>query len=81
MEVRLVWAGHEHQELGWRHAREHFAAAERLAKRAKKLVDNCFCPKPEDKPCPMIAVAPVEPEPTYSTSHAENADEVGECAS
>ena len=64
MEVRLVWAGHEHQELGWRHAREHFAAAERLAKRAKKLVDNCFCPKPEDKPCPMIAVAPVEPEPT-----------------
>jgi hypothetical protein len=32
MEVRLVWAGHENKELGWRHAREHFAAAERLAK-------------------------------------------------
>jgi hypothetical protein len=30
MEVRLVWAGHENKELGWRHAREHFAAAERL---------------------------------------------------
>lgn len=53
MEVRLVWAGHEHQELGWRHAREHFAAAERLAKKAQKLADNCFCP-PEEKPCPML---------------------------
>ena len=62
MEVRLVWAGHENKELGWRHAREHFAAAERLAKRAKKLADNCFCPKPEDKPCPMVA-AQATPEP------------------
>jgi outer membrane protein OmpA-like peptidoglycan-associated protein len=69
MEVRLVWAGHEHQELGWRHAREHFAAAERLAKRAKKLADNCFCPKPEDKPCPMVAVEapPVVPEKPFTT--------------
>jgi outer membrane protein OmpA-like peptidoglycan-associated protein len=62
MEVRLVWAGHENKELGWRHAREHFAAAERLAKRAQKLADNCFCPKPEDKPCPMVA-AQATPEP------------------
>lgn len=63
MEVRLVWAGHEHQELGWRHAREHFAAAERLAKRAKKLAENCFCPPPEPD-CPMVAVVPeVSPEP------------------
>lgn len=61
MEVRLVWAGHEHEELGWRHAREHFAAAERLAKKARKLADNCFCPKPEEKPCPMVAVAPEQP--------------------
>lgn len=59
MEVRLVWAGHEHEELGWRHAREHFAAAERLAKKARKLADNCFCP-PEEKPCPMM-VAKAEP--------------------
>lgn len=67
MEVRLVWAGHEHQELGWRHAREHFAAAERLAKRAKKLADNCFCP-PEEKPCPMVAAQPeITPEPILAT--------------
>ena len=62
MEVRLVWAGHEHQELGWRHAREHFAAAERLAKQAQKLADNCFCPQPAEKPCPLVAA--VEPPPT-----------------
>lgn len=60
LEVRLVWAGHEHQELGWRHAREHFAAAERLAKKARKLADNCFCP-PEEKPCPMMVAKAVEP--------------------
>lgn len=60
LEVRLVWAGHEHQELGWRHAREHFAAAERLAKKARKLADNCFCP-PEEKPCPMTVAKAVEP--------------------
>ncbi len=59
MEVRLVWAGHENKELGWRHAREHFAAAERLAKQARKLADNCFCPQPEEKPCPLVAA--VEP--------------------
>jgi len=60
MEVRLVWAGHEHEELGWRHAREHFAAAERLAKKARKLADNCFCP-PEEKPCPMLVAKTEEP--------------------
>lgn len=58
MEVRLVWAGHENKELGWRHAREHFAAAERLAKQARKLADNCFCPQPAEKPCPIAAVEP-----------------------
>ncbi len=61
MEVRLVWAGHENKELGWRHAREHFAAAERLAKQARKLADNCFCPQPAEKPCPIVAA--VEPPP------------------
>jgi hypothetical protein len=28
-EVTLVWAAVEYCELGWRHAREHFQAAER----------------------------------------------------
>jgi outer membrane protein OmpA-like peptidoglycan-associated protein len=58
MEVRLVWAGHENKELGWRHAREHFAAAERLAKQANKLADNCFCPPTPEKPCPLLAEQP-----------------------
>lgn len=72
MEVRLVWAGHENKELGWRHAREHFAAAERLAKRAQKLADNCICPPEAPKPCanietPVVVtpppVVPAVPEP------------------
>jgi outer membrane protein OmpA-like peptidoglycan-associated protein len=70
MEVRLVWAGHENKELGWRHAREHFAAAERLARRAQKLADNCICPPEAPKPCvnvetPVVAPPPVvvAPEP------------------
>lgn len=54
LEVRLVWAGHEHQELGWRHAREHFAAAERLAKMAQKRAENCVMPPKEDKQCPVL---------------------------
>lgn len=65
-EVRLVWAGHENKELGWRHAREHFAAAERLAKRARKLADNCICPPEAAKPCPMAETPPpvvAEPAP------------------
>jgi hypothetical protein len=32
LEVQLVWAGHEHAELGWRTAKPHLAMAERLAK-------------------------------------------------
>ena len=60
MEVRLVWAGHENKELGWRHAREHFAAAERLAKRARKLADNCVCPPEAIKPCPAVEPPVVE---------------------
>lgn len=70
MEVRLVWAGHENKELGWRHAREHFSAAERLARRAQKLADNCICPPEAPKPCvnvePPVVVPPpvvVAPEP------------------
>jgi outer membrane protein OmpA-like peptidoglycan-associated protein len=30
-----------------------------LAKQARKLADNCFCPQPEEKPCPLVAA--VEP--------------------
>lgn len=69
MEVRLVWAGHENKELGWRHAREHFAAAERLAKQAQKLADNCFCPPEAEKPCPLLVskeVATPTPDKPFS---------------
>lgn len=38
-EVRLVWAAAEHCELGWRHSREHFAAAERLLQQARATAE------------------------------------------
>ncbi|PTQ91155.1 OmpA family protein [Agitococcus lubricus] len=70
MEVRLVWAGHENKEMGWRHAREHFAAAERLAKQAKKLADNCFCPPEAEKPCPLTQ-PPVEQPPVIAVTPSD----------
>lgn len=46
LEVTLVHAGHEQQELGWRHARSEIAAAERLAKEIPVLLGNCVAPQP-----------------------------------
>ncbi len=40
-EVMLVWAAAEHCELGWRHSRELFAAAERLVDQASYQVLSC----------------------------------------
>ena len=40
-EVTLVWAAAEHCELGWRHSRELFAAAERLIDKANYQVLSC----------------------------------------
>lgn len=37
-EVKLVWAAAEYCELGWRHSREHFSAAERWLTAAKTTV-------------------------------------------
>ena len=34
-EVKLIWAAAEYCEFGWRHAREHFAAAERWIDQSK----------------------------------------------
>lgn len=34
-EVKLIWAAAEYCEFGWRHAREHFAAAERWINQSK----------------------------------------------
>ncbi len=40
-EVMLVWAAAEHCELGWRHSRELFSAAERLIDKANYQVSSC----------------------------------------
>ncbi len=40
-EVNLIWAAAEYQELGWRHAREAFAAAERLVDRGSYESQQC----------------------------------------
>ena len=41
LEVQLVWAGHEDNQLGWRHAKPYLQAAERLAKEAGRKIDTC----------------------------------------
>ena len=40
-EVKLVWAAAEYCQLGWRHSREIFAAAERLVDQAGYLAQHC----------------------------------------
>ena len=40
-EVKLVWAAAEYCQLGWRHSREIFAAAERLVDQAGYLAQYC----------------------------------------
>jgi outer membrane protein OmpA-like peptidoglycan-associated protein len=44
LEVQLVWAGHEDNQLGWRHAKPYLQAAERLAKEAGRKIDACAVP-------------------------------------
>ena len=41
LEVQLVWAGHEDNQLGWRHAKPYLQAAERLAKEAGRKIESC----------------------------------------
>jgi outer membrane protein OmpA-like peptidoglycan-associated protein len=41
LEVQLVWAGHEEQGLGWRHAKPYLQAAERLAREADAQMAAC----------------------------------------
>lgn len=54
LEVRLVWAGHENKEMGWRHAREPIGAAERLAQQAQIQVEHCDETSEAQKPCPVL---------------------------
>ena len=41
LEVQLVWAGHEDNQLGWRHAKPYLQAAERLAGEARRKIEAC----------------------------------------
>lgn len=54
LEVQLVWAGHESEELGWRHAAPYIQAAERLAKEALAAKSSCISQlQPKAKPKPV----------------------------
>lgn len=57
LEVQLIWAGHELNELGPRHARLYIDEAERLAQEAEQAVAQC-APKVVETP-PPAPVAPV----------------------
>lgn len=41
LEVQLVWAGHEDNQLGWRNAKPYLLAAERLAGEAERKIEAC----------------------------------------
>lgn len=68
LEVQLIWAGHEEEELGWRHSRPYLKEAERLSKEAEQQVSDCNKPKQEvavlvPPPPPPPSAPPVEPPP------------------
>lgn len=56
LEVQLVWAGHEDNQLGWRHAKPYLQAAERLAKEAGRKIESC----PESERVKVAMGIPVE---------------------
>jgi len=67
LEVMLAGAGHDYDELGWRHAVPRVAMAERLLKLAKVDLDDEACkPKPEPVPVPEIVAAPAEASTTVA---------------
>lgn len=63
LEVQLVWAGHEYQELGWRHALPYVREAEGLAKTAKQARERCAAAQPS-------VVAPAMPAPASDAAPA-----------
>ncbi len=56
-EVELVHAGHEHQQLQWRHAQPYVQIAEDLIGEGDVLAERCDPPSPP--PPPVAAVAPL----------------------
>lgn len=66
LEVQLVWAGHEEQELGWRHSKPYLQAAERLAREADGLIAACP-PLPDARElqtAPISSLSAAAPVPT-----------------
>ncbi len=59
MEVQLVWAGHEEEELGWRHAQSHIRAAERLEKESRQATEACGHERVVALPLPPAPAPPV----------------------
>lgn len=56
-EVTLVWAAAEHCELGWRHSRELFAAAERLVDGASYQAASCHAASQSVAATPLARVS------------------------
>lgn len=56
-EVTLVWAAAEHCELGWRHSRELFAAAERLVDGASYQAASCHTASQSVAATPLARVS------------------------
>jgi outer membrane protein OmpA-like peptidoglycan-associated protein len=61
LEVRLVRAGHEYQEMGWRHARSEVRVAEQLEQEAQAKL--AACPQPVAKVVPPPPPPPLPPPP------------------
>lgn len=53
-EVTLVWAAAEYCELGWRHAREHFQAAERAVFQVRQQLPNVAVMPPHSFSFPTL---------------------------
>ena len=70
LEVQLVWAGHEEQELGWRHSKPYLQAAERLAREADAQMASCLPLPPEPEPA-TVKVEPAGPAPMPVTAKPE----------
>lgn len=56
LEVQLVWAGHEDNQLGWRHAKPYLQAAERYAKEAGRKIESCSTQLAADKTTTVISM-------------------------
>ena len=42
LEVQLVWAGHEHQQMGWRHSEPYIRIAEKINSQISDLITHCY---------------------------------------